>query len=274
MGRGRGRHGAEGAGGHDGGGMMRWLLTYADLITLLAAFFVMMYSTANADLQKFSRLAVSVRTAFNVPLVGTEVFALGPGMGGTGVDLGMGPPVGFTMILANLPQAGRDYVGVNNKMAEFAEVGGVSEQIGVNMSREGIIISIAAGLVFKPGSPELKESSKPTLDRIVELIKPLSNKIRVEGHTDVVPSNSENYPTNWELSAIRAVSVVRYLVEEGGIAPERLSAVACSQYKPLYPNDTREHRAMNRRANILIVYPTGLPGVDIPLAREEGASMS
>lgn len=268
MGRAKNAAHGGGGGGHDGGGMMRWLLTYADLITLLAAFFVMMYSISNADLKKFSSLATSVRTAFHIPLVGSDIFGLGPGMGGTGVNLGMEAP-GLSIILADLPQAGRDFVGLSARMAEFAEVGGMGEDIAVNMSREGIIISLSAGLVFHPGSDELKESSQATLDKIAELLRPLPNEIRVEGHTDDIPPSTEQYPTNWELSASRAVAVVRYLIERGGLAPDRLSAVGCSQYRPLYPNDSRAERDLNRRAQILIVYPTGMPGMDIPFPMGE-----
>jgi chemotaxis protein MotB len=83
----------------------------------------------------------------------------------------------------------------------------------------------------------------------------LGNPIRVEAHTDDVPTNNPLYPTNWELSVARAVAIVRMLAEECGVPPERLCAAGHGQYKPLVSNDSREHRAINRRAEIIILYP-------------------
>ena len=94
------------------------------------------------------------------------------------------------------------------------------------------------------------------LDEIVGVLQTIDNPVRVEGHTDDIPTNNPLYPTNWELSSMRAVSVARYLAEEGGIAPERLSASGNAEFKPLVPNDSRNNRMINRRADVVVIYPT------------------
>ncbi|GAB4558630.1 MAG: flagellar motor protein MotB [Anaerolineae bacterium] len=232
------------SGGHDNAGGLRWLLTYADLITLLLAFFIIMYAGSKADLERFTKLAISLRQGFGISVL--------PGTGGDGILPGSGSGL---MPFPSLPQRSRDYLAISQALSQRVRSQGSGRYVAVNMRREGIAITLSDALLFPSGGVELSEESRALLDDIAEISRPMPNQIRVEGHTDDLPTNDPLYPTNWELSVARAVSVVRYLAEQGGIDPARLSAVGKAEYDPLFPNDTREHRALNRRADIVILYP-------------------
>jgi chemotaxis protein MotB len=225
----------------------RWLITYADMITLLMVFFIVMYSMANTDLKKFAQVAESMQVAFNAGGIGRR--------GGSGLLNNSSSSGNKPLIFQNLPPRQRDFVSVSSDLTTFAQTAGLEGQISVNMNVEGIIISLSDAMVFEPGSTELRPESIETLHEIAKILKTLPNPIRVDGHTDHLPTNSPLYPTNWELSVARAVSIVRYLAEEEDIDPSRLSAAGYAEFKPLVPNDTRDNREMNRRADIVIIYP-------------------
>lgn len=221
-----------GGGGHDGAGAMRWLLTYADLITLLMVFFVIMYAMSNVNQQKLAALAGSLSIAFNqgggsvVPMPGT-----GTGLGGTGNAL---------------EQAGEEIA---------ADVQGLAEtgQIRVFENERGIIVSLQGTVLFDTGSAEIRPEAKRVLGTVAKTLKGLRNYIQVEGYTDDVPINSAMFPTNWELSTRRASNVVRYFVEEQGLPPERFGALGYGEFRPLYDNSTEAGRAKNRRVDIIIL---------------------
>ncbi len=218
--------------------MERWLLTYADLITLLLVFFVVMYSIAKADEKKFARLSTVLQKAFSgIVLEGSDRTAL------AGDD---GAVTGDSVL--------DDFLGLRTEMGKLASDMGVLNQVSVSVQKEGIAISLSGNLLFDSGRAEIRGESTNVLDKIGERLSNIPNDIRVEGHTDNIQIDSDIYPTNWELSAARATAVTRYLAETGGVAPKRLSAQAYSEYQPVADNTTREKRAMNRRVDLLIVY--------------------
>jgi chemotaxis protein MotB len=222
----------------------RWLLTYSDMITLLLVFFIVLYSMANIDKKKFETVAQSMSRAFG------QGGGMIKGIGGNGSALSPAP-----IFFADLPREQQDFMSVGASMAEFADKAGLTGDISVNMTYEGVVISLSDSLIFEPGLAQLSPRAKTTLQTVADVLKDLDNPIRVEAHTDNVPTNNPAYPTNWELSVARAVAIVRFLSEDCGIAPERLSAAGYGEYQPLVPNDTREHRAINRRAEIVVLYP-------------------
>ncbi len=230
----------------------RWLITYADMITLLMVFFIVLYSMANTDLKKFSQVAESMKVAFHVMGIGTDQGAL-IGDANSGGSQGPAAPILFQ----NLPPKQRDFIDVSSELTAFAAEAGLQADISINMNLEGIIISLSDALVFEPGSAELRPESVATLHQVAQILKLTNNAVRVEGHTDNVPTNNPLYPTNWELSVARAVNIVRYLAEEEGISPARLSAAGYAEFKPVAPNNSRANRALNRRADIVIIYPNG-----------------
>lgn len=130
---------------------------------------------------------------------------------------------------------------------------GLGDSTTVTMNKEGITIAIQDAVLFKSGRAELLDASKQTLKGIAKLLKPLNNSIRISGHTDNRPISNSQFPSNWELSAIRAVHVMRYLVDQGGMKEPNMSVLANGEYKPIAPNTTDKGRAKNRRVEILII---------------------
>jgi chemotaxis protein MotB len=240
-------------GGHDGG-EERWLLTYSDLITLLLAFFIILYSTSKADLEKFGKIAKSFQATFGV----------------MGIDSGGGGLLGANggiFDFAQLTGQQRQFMYISEKLQTYASQQGLGDKVAVNLRTEGIAITLSNGLLFPSGGVEMSDESRSTLAKIAELIRPIPNELRIEAHTDAIPTNSPIYPTNWELSSARAAVVARYLTDSEGIEAKRLSVLGYGEQRPLVPNDTREHRATNRRADIVVLYPSKNPGQQIDVLK-------
>ena len=229
-----------------------WLLTYSDLVTLLLVFFVVLYAMANTDLQNFEKIALSLRVAFNgaAQFPSSSVLQNSTDSAAAQMETAAAP-----LFFDNLPPKRRDFIRISSELTTYAQELGVQGDISINMTMEGIIISLSEKMVFEPGEVGLKPEVMTVLDKVIELLGPIDNNVRIEGNTDNIPTNSPLYPTNWELSVLRAVSVVRYLTDEGGISPDRLTAAGNAEFQPVAPNDTRANRALNRRVDIIIVYP-------------------
>ncbi len=219
----------------------RWLLTYSDMITLLLALFVILFATSKVDQVKFEQVAASLQKAFNVPVLqGASTTSL--------VQLGT---------LAN-SFAGLTGVGatIGPELISYAKQQELGDEISVTASKDAVVITLAGALVFSSGSAELRPEGQQALEFVAGMLRALpdQNPIRVEGHTDDVPPNSGQFPTNWELSAARAAHVARVL-EEQGVQHDRLSAVGYADTRPIGDNATPDGRARNRRVEIWILNP-------------------
>jgi len=222
----------------------RWIVTYADMLTLLFALFVVLWSMSDTNPKKLLVVRTSLDRAFNVGVLsssdgGSPIFE----NGGT-----LAPSI--TEIKAH------DLSSISKMVGDFSSRNGVLNKIQVRSDADSITISLADNLVFDSGSAALKPGAQVVLDEVARIIGALPNQVRVEGHTDNVPVNSPDFATNWELSAQRAVTVLRFLSERGGLKPGRLFAADFADTKPVADNSTAEGRALNRRADIVIVYPT------------------
>ena len=229
----------------------KWLTSYADLVTLLLVFFVVMYAMANTDLKNFQKIALSLRLAFNGVGDQQPTVIVSEKQSAASQSQTASAPV-FT---DQLPTKRRDFVRVSTELTTFAQELNISGDIDIKMNIEGIIISLSDRLVFEPGSAELRPEALEVLEKVANIIQNVDNSVRVEGNTDDVPTNSPLYPTNWELSVARAVTIVHFMTEEGGIAPDRLKAAGNAEFNPVVPNDSRANRVLNRRADIVIIYP-------------------
>jgi chemotaxis protein MotB len=147
---------------------------------------------------------------------------------------------------AQVPQMAR----LKNKIEAVVEGSQHSPDVAVGVDRDGVVIRLSGSYLFDSGRAELKANSFAVLDVIASELKLVSNEIRVDGHTDSTPIDSPRYPTNWELSAARALVVTRYLSEVNTVPSTRLMAAGFGEFKPVAANDTREHRALNRRVEI------------------------
>jgi chemotaxis protein MotB len=252
----RKKHHEEGHVNHE-----RWLVSYADMITLLMVLFVVLYAMGQTDKNKLDALRTSLQRAFSVEVLrGAEATSL---KGSTGAAIV--PPLvplavtqevmavtGATVPDPRMVQALND---VREALVQVPVPSDTSGSVDVGASREGIVISLAGNLLFDSGKSDLKPRGMTLLDTLAERLRTMPNEIRVEGHTDNIPIATPLYPSNWELSSARATTVARYLGEHDDIAPSRLSAAGFGEFHPVAPNDTREGRARNRRVDLVVLFP-------------------
>jgi len=227
-----------------------WLLPYSDMLTLLLALFIVMFAMGQTDSAKFQAMSKS----FNI------IFA-----GGSGVM----QPDGSSMI----PMDGEGGEGKSevynakteeDKMTEIKkmleqEIGkeGYSDKVKVNLTSEGLEIIIQDAVLFKSGEAEIVNDVSPLLSKLSTMLHDLDNKVKIVGHTDNVPISNAKFRSNWDLSAMRAINVMNYMVASTGITAERASIEAHGEYMPKYDNTTEDGRAKNRRVEIIVIrkYP-------------------
>lgn len=244
------------SGGHGGGSSERWLVTYADMITLLMVFFIILYGMSEMDKKKMQGLAAALRVGFNNVSGGGNQIVPIPGQG-DGVSAPMPqviPPV-VPPATGDTPKEG---AGEGPK-DELKEVG---EQLAVDFAKDGrftvylsdrgLTLSLVGSAAFDSGKADLKPEFLPLLDAIATKLGGLENDISVEGFTDSDPINTVEFPSNWYLSVGRANEVRDYL-EMKGISPERMIVVGYGETRPLYSNSTAEGKAKNRRVDIVVL---------------------
>ncbi|NLW31779.1 MAG: flagellar motor protein MotB [Fibrobacter sp.] len=222
-------------------GAPAYMSTWGDMCTLLLCFFVMLLAMSTIDPAKFSVAASSFQNAFSGVL---ESF----------------PSVLITQDIL-VPKLGGDEQ--NKRMAVEAALSirraikkeNLDDAIKVKVTESGIAVKVADPVGFDVGKAEIKPELISTLKSIAAIINKLpSTQIRVEGHTDDIPIHTRQFPSNWELSAARALNVVKFLAEYGKINPARLSAIGYGEYRPLVPNTSLENRQKNRRIEIYVDY--------------------
>lgn len=234
--------GEEGGGGHDGGGSLRWLLTYADMITLLMAFFIMLYSMSVLNLAKFQQVAVSIKSGF-----GGELEGRGRSILGSAGQFSIRP----TLISGDTAGVPSQTV---KKIQTMIKDQKLEDKVRLRVDERGLVISLATDkVVFGPGWASLSPSAMKIIDAVAGSLKDIPNEVRVEGHTCDLPVRSSEYPSNWELSTARATNVIRYLIDRKGFQPDRLSAAGYADSRALVPNTSESNRAVNRRVDIVVL---------------------
>lgn len=227
----------------------RWLVSYADFITLLMVLFVILYSMGQVDVKKYQRLAESMRTAFTLGGPSKVVDGQIDQAGGSSED-GTAKPI----VVPGIPEGPTQSEEVAGELTTMLASQNLGSAVSVQTNIEGVLISLSERLIFREGQAELPAEAYPVLDTIAGMLRPIDNKVRLVGHTNNIPSSNPLYPTNWELSLARAMSVARYLMG-AGIAPERFMISGSGEYDPLFPNDTQQHLELNARVEIVILYP-------------------
>lgn len=214
--------------------MERWLVSYADFITLLFAFFVVMYSTSSVHEGKYRAVADSINTAFHpiIAFSSSNIRLTTKATGSEMFNVGMNLYRKFEAGAKKIDQSGR---------------------IKVIREGRGMVIRISESFAFETGRAEILPEFAKALDQIAEWIAEAPNTVLVEGHTDNIPINTPQYPSNWELSASRATQIVRYFVEHHAMGPDRFSIAGYAEFRPIAPNDTLEGRAKNRRIEIVLL---------------------
>jgi chemotaxis protein MotB len=211
----------------------RWMVSYADFVTLLFCFFTAMYAISNVDTNKLGKFVRSMRFAFNAVEPNGKAFTV------------------IEDVPIIMPADTEVESVVRDELDDF-----VSESKGgieIKRDRRGVVISLMDKFLFESGYAKLREEARPMVDAVAAAVRHFPNMIRIEGHTDNVPIHNDEFPSNWELSSQRAVNVARYFMERHKIQPGRISTAGYAEYKPVSSNNTAEGRARNRRVDIVIL---------------------
>jgi chemotaxis protein MotB len=238
-------------------------VSYADFITLLFAFFVVMFAASNSDQKKAGQVSKAVQGAFHDLAFFSPSGKVVPLFDDGGV------PSTETSIVGNLksgfsatqvvPSGGNGLKVAdryNQAKTELKEAFSEEEKTGTVRFTEdgrGLVLSLAEAGFFDPGSAIMRPKALDILDRIAQRVSAAEVPLRVEGHTDNTPIHTAQFPSNWELSTARATNVLQYLIANAHLDPQRLSAIGYGEYKPVADNSTVEGRAANRRVDLVIL---------------------
>lgn len=212
-----------------------WMTTFSDMSTLLLTFFILIVSYSTIELEKFRGAMSSMKGA-----------------------LGVMPDLNNSQRSDNLTMQERlaiRYQSMSEKMADIRNTlqeAKVENQVKVEMQETGIHIRFVDHVLYDLGKADLKQEAYPILSKIIRTVQGSFKEILVEGHTDDIPINTQQFPSNWELSSARALNVVRYFHDVEKISASRLAAVGHGEYRPLVPNDHPDNRSKNRRVEIFI----------------------
>jgi chemotaxis protein MotB len=254
----RRRRGAD----HGGHADERWLLTYADMITLLMALFMVMFSIASVDQGKYEELTRSLKNAFSGQILsgGTSFQQTGASPDESAQPTAEPPVPAIRPPAEDGPritpagkQEDEEFLQVKRQVDEYARERGLQDQVSTEIARRGLVIRLLTDRVlFDSGSASLRPEGRPLLDAMSRLLRAeVRHPIVVEGYTDRVPIRTAQFPTNWELSAVRATSVLRYLIRHG-VAAGRLSSAGYGALHPADTNATNPGRRRNRRVEIVL----------------------
>lgn len=244
----------------------RWLVSYADFVTLLFAFFVVLYASAQIDKQRATRLSDAIDSAFR-QLGIFEKDNHKPGNVEPKISLPSSLNAGQD--LSHWAQLGREQLGADQKKQDFNAMRGELEralaremqrnEVALHLEADGLVVSLREIGFFDSGSAAIKPEAQAALARIAKILHEHACAVRIEGHTDNVPIHTPQFASNWELSTARATSLVRVLVEQQGISADRLSAAGYAEFHPTASNDTAKGRQLNRRVDLVILNPAKPP---------------
>ncbi len=242
----------------------RWLVSYADFITLLFAFFVVMYAISSLNEGKYRVLSDSLVTAFkNTPSSAMPAHLDQPPQPTSrpitaAKKLGVEVDPKLKKQTEDMRQVAQDLLKVLAPLVK-------DNQVKITQSLRGVTLEINASVLFAPGQAILQTESAKALAAVAQVLAPVPNRIQIEGHTDDAPISTVYYPSNWELSSARASSVVR-LFDLNGVNAERMVAIGYADNRPVVPNTDNESRARNRRVTVLIISELQDKLKEIPVA--------
>lgn len=235
----------------------RWLVSYADFITLLFAFFVVMFASSHADKGKAAQVSESVRKA----LEEGQVAAVLAGILGTGdgdrkkaavkVEAGVAEAGGGAEAQ---PDLAASYAALTADLYLEIQAG----KIRITMEPRGLVVSLREAAFFSTGDDRIDPGTYPSLEKIAAAILKIPNSVRLEGHTDSVPIHNSRFRSNWELSAARAIATLELFAERFGVARDRLAIVGYAETMPVDTNETEAGRAHNRRVDVVILNEHGM----------------
>jgi chemotaxis protein MotB len=242
----------------------RWLVSYADFITLLFAFFVVMFATSQTNKSKAAAVSESVKKALEEGQISSAIAAI---LGGSREDKGQGNamlmgPGGARKSKAEEKQDGKlaELLPSLKILTEQLKKEIESGAIQVSMEARGLTISFKQAALFPSGEDQISPSSYESIGKVAAAINKIPNPVRLEGHTDALPIHTARFKSNWELSADRSIALLGLLSDRFKVSEERLSVAGYADTAPVDTNDTEKGRARNRRCDIIILNQTGVLG--------------
>lgn len=246
----------------------RWLVSYADFITLLFAVFVTLYAMSQSDKKKTEEVMQSIQQSFGMiqsgapspkmnvipssqmhltPSIKPEVSVVpGNRTGGRG--------------MGKTRATEKDFRQIKSSIEAYLVKQGAQSKVNLTITRRGLIVSLKEAGFFDSGQAQLKPSAFELINTIAEVVTQYDNPLRLEGHTDNVPISTSQFPSNWELSTARAVNGLKYLVRNFDVDPDKISAAGYAEFRPMADNATPEGRAKNRRVDLVMLSNDGERG--------------
>jgi len=240
----------------------RWLISYADFITLLFAVFVTLYAMSQTDKRKMDQLVASLRESFGMVKTGasSEKITLIES-----TDLRSIPSVRQQVLTPGLRESrnapgpelnqatANDFRAIKAAIEENLKKYGAQNKVNVDITKRGLVVSLKEAGFFDSGDDRVKTESLPLLAMVGRSLAGYANPVRIEGNTDNVPIHSNRFKSNWELSTARATNIVHYLIENYKFRPGKVSAVGYGEFRPMADNGTEAGRAKNRRVDIVLL---------------------
>jgi chemotaxis protein MotB len=239
----------------------RWLVSYADFVTLLFGLFVVLYAFARNDSQKQKQVSAAIDTAFHSLGIFSDLTRRPSGGASTAAGINEpGLPLNIAMgeNLASPDQVKNDLHNIRRELDQTLAAQIASHSVSMQMGHDGLIISLREAGFFDSGSAIPKPQTLPTLRQIALSLGRTPYDLRIEGHTDNVPIHTAEFDSNWELSSARATRIARLLLELKAVAPERISAAGYAEFHPVAANATAEGRAENRRIDLVVLPRSGV----------------
>ena len=237
-------------------------MSYADFVTLLFAFFVVMYASAQVDQRRAGRLSVAIESAFQqLGVFQTESHKPGsvvhkPLSGSR--TAGGDPAVEFPRLASEglgLPRSPKkeDFTAIRSELEKALATEIKRNEVALRTEPDGLVVSLREMGFFDSGSAAIKPEAEAAFGRVAQILQEHACAVRIEGHTDTVPIHTSQFASNWELSTARATELVKALIEKHGVAPERLSAAGYAEFHPVASNTTPKSRQLNRRVDVVIL---------------------
>ena len=244
----------------------RWLVSYADFITLLFAVFVVLYAMGQSDKKKVEEVMQSIQSSFGMSTAGTapKINVI------SSKSINIMPTLKPELSIVPAGRTGRgqgktraeekDFRQIKASIEAYLVKQGAQNKVALTITRRGLIVSLKEAGFFDSGQAQIKPEAHELINTISEVMTQYNNPLRVEGHTDNVPINSSQFPSNWELSTARATNGLKYLIKHFDVDPDKISATGYAEFRPIADNTSPDGRGKNRRVDLVMLSSDGERG--------------
>jgi chemotaxis protein MotB len=245
----------------------RWLVSYADFITLLFAVFVVLYAMGQTDKAKTEAVIASLQSSFGMSTAGatspkinvipSKPMSIIPSLK---PEVSVSPAGRSSRSLGRVRAEEKDFRQIKSSIEAYLIKQGAQGKVSLTITRRGLIVSLKEAGFFDSGQAHIRSDAYELINTISEVMTQYNNPMRIEGHTDNVPINTSQFPSNWELSTARATNALKYLIKHFDADPDKISATGYAEFRPLADNSTTEGRAKNRRVDVVMLSGDGERG--------------